>query len=273
MPRVIQSIDPFISTNDIDKGAHWASDLSDELEGTDFGVACLLPENLVEPWIQFEAGAVSRTIQKGKKGRVAPVLFGVQQSDLVDNPLGWFQSTNFDKEDMRKLMEDINRVNDSESLKPEILDGAFEKNWADLEGAVRAIMVEKRTTAFRAKQEKDLDEIVLLGKEQMKRLIAIEEKLSNLSKTDVRPQDQLVILNFLDGLCDFATGAQKSVARIESELAAGEQGIPARLESVKLGTGTLMKAIRKAQEGGGTLKGLRSAMPDLRRSVFCVESL
>jgi TIR domain len=129
LPRVIQRIEPYMSSNDIEKGTRWSSEIAQQLDETDYGVVCLVPENLQAPWIQFEAGAVSKSL---KKAKVSPILFGVNKADLADNPLRWFQCTDFRKEDMRKLMQDMNKAEGTEPLKSSILEGAFDKYWGDL---------------------------------------------------------------------------------------------------------------------------------------------
>jgi hypothetical protein len=49
-----------MSAADIDKGAKWSTEISRELEQANFAVSCLTPENLNEPWLLFEAGALSK---------------------------------------------------------------------------------------------------------------------------------------------------------------------------------------------------------------------
>ena len=68
LPDVIQAVKPWLSAEDIDKGARWSSDLAHELEDAHVGVICLTPENLEEPWIHFEAGALSKTTRKHPSG-------------------------------------------------------------------------------------------------------------------------------------------------------------------------------------------------------------
>jgi len=96
LPMVIQSIDPYVSSEDIDKGTRWSSDIAKELEDSSYGIICITPDNLSAPWINFEAGALSKSIDKS---RVSPFLFSVKRSE-VQGPLVQFQSTIFDKADV-----------------------------------------------------------------------------------------------------------------------------------------------------------------------------
>lgn len=83
LPNVLQGVKPFVSAKDIDKGVNWIATLTAELETTDFGVVCVNAENIGSPWLNYEAGAIARSVDS----RVCPVLHGLDKSD-VHPPLG-----------------------------------------------------------------------------------------------------------------------------------------------------------------------------------------
>ncbi len=64
LPNVIQAVEPWMSETDIAKGARWGMDMARELDETRVGIICLTPENLNAPWILFEAGALSKTLEE-----------------------------------------------------------------------------------------------------------------------------------------------------------------------------------------------------------------
>ena len=99
LPLVLQSVRPFVSSEDLRKGTRWLLDVSRELEATNFGILCLTDENKNAPWILFEAGALSKMLELS---RVSPFLIGLNKSDL-SGPLSNFQATEFDKDDVRRL--------------------------------------------------------------------------------------------------------------------------------------------------------------------------
>jgi hypothetical protein len=49
LPYVIQAVDPFVSSGDINKGERWGDVLAEELEDTEFGIICLTPYNVKAP--------------------------------------------------------------------------------------------------------------------------------------------------------------------------------------------------------------------------------
>jgi hypothetical protein len=125
LPSVIQTVEPFLSTEDIDKGSLWFGELTKELETTKFGVTCLTTKNLTAPWILFEAGALSKAIDSS---RVCTLLIGLSPS-AVQGPLAQFQATLPNKEDMRKLVKSMNTALADKALNESKLDKAFEKWW------------------------------------------------------------------------------------------------------------------------------------------------
>ena len=141
LPDVIQSIDPYVSSEDIHKGTRWIMDISTELEKSAFGILCVTKDNLNAPWLNFEAGALSRS---AKKGRVAPFLFGVDLSEIKESPLGQFQATTFDKADVKKLLDSLNTAGDTPLLDKGRLNGAFGRLWPDLEARLNEIKPKSR---------------------------------------------------------------------------------------------------------------------------------
>jgi len=119
---VIQTIEPYVSTEDIDKGARWFTDISVQLEDTDFGIICLTPENLNAPWILFEAGALSKSIDRSK---VCPFLSELAPSDIV-GPLAQFQACTPTKDDMFRLLRTMNQALGERALEEAKLLKAFE---------------------------------------------------------------------------------------------------------------------------------------------------
>lgn len=134
LPSVIQAVVPYVSSEDIDKGTRWSSDIATELAESSFGILCVTQENLVAPWIHFEAGALSKSLEKAN---VTPFLYGVKRSE-VKGPLLQFQSTIFEKDDIHKLLKSLNqRLKEGERLKDEALRKSLDVWWPQLETAFK----------------------------------------------------------------------------------------------------------------------------------------
>lgn len=129
LPNVIQAIKPWMSDVDIDKGSRWSKDIALQLEESKVGIICLTPENLEAPWILFEAGALSKSLEKTY---VCPFLFKIDPSD-IKGPLVQFQATKANKNDTQKLLHTINQALEGEAIPKEKLDEAFEVWWPKFE--------------------------------------------------------------------------------------------------------------------------------------------
>ena len=53
-----------MSDTDIEKGARWENEISLRLAESDLGIICLTPDNLEEPWVLFEAGALAKKLKR-----------------------------------------------------------------------------------------------------------------------------------------------------------------------------------------------------------------
>ena len=136
LPNVIQAVDPWMSSSDIDKGARWSTEISTQLAESSFGIICLTPENLKSPWILFEAGALSKTIENTL---VCPYLFQVEPRD-VEWPLAQFQLTKAEMKDTLQLIHTINVAQgNKESLPESRIDVAFKRWWPILEQDLTSI--------------------------------------------------------------------------------------------------------------------------------------
>lgn len=139
LPSVIQSIVPYVSSEDIDKGARWSTDIAKELEDSTYGILCVTKENVHAPWLTFEAGALSKTMEKSS---VSPFLFDIKRSE-VSGPILQFQSTIFEKEDLKKLVSSLNKACGADNLSEERLEKAFSVWYPTLESQLNNLLSTK----------------------------------------------------------------------------------------------------------------------------------
>jgi hypothetical protein len=180
IPNVIQSAEPWIST-EIEKGARWADDLAWRLKDTRVGILCLTSENLESPWIHFEAGSLSKTVDKSF---VCPYLLNVDESS-VKYPLAQFQATKFDQADTLRLLQTINRAQGEGRLDESRLETVFHKWWPDFESLVLPILAsleaDNETPAPIRPEREMLEEILSLVREQ-RREPAVTANIPNFAE-------------------------------------------------------------------------------------------
>lgn len=136
IPCVIQSVEPYFSSADIDKGARWSTDIAKELQDASFGILCVTNENLSSAWLNFEAGALSKSIEQSK---VCPFLVDLKPSDIQDSPILQFQMANATKDDVFKLFKSINVNLGEAKLNEVVLGTTFETFWPKIEEALNDI--------------------------------------------------------------------------------------------------------------------------------------
>jgi hypothetical protein len=156
LPTVIQAVEPWMSESDIDRGARWSSEIATQLEEAQVGIICITPENVPSPSLHFEAGAISKALDKSL---VCTYLLDLEPTDLRW-PLATFQATRANKEDTKQLLMTINKALGEQALPSERLDKSFERWWPEL-----AVQIEKApssdTTAKSSRPDRELLEEIL----------------------------------------------------------------------------------------------------------------
>jgi hypothetical protein len=51
-----------MSKEDIEAGQRWSVEIESHLDASAIGIICVTPENQSEPWLNFEAGAISKKV-------------------------------------------------------------------------------------------------------------------------------------------------------------------------------------------------------------------
>jgi DNA-binding transcriptional ArsR family regulator len=128
LPSFLPGIEPWVSSVDIAKGVRWSHEIAKQLDDCNFGIVCVDPSNLKSNWLNFEAGALSKSLDNG---RVAPFLVGLIPSE-VDGPLSQFQMTTVSVSDVRRLIESINQAMGDNKLPIETLRDTFSLFWPAL---------------------------------------------------------------------------------------------------------------------------------------------
>lgn len=142
LPLVVQAAKPFVSSEDIRSGSRWLHELSGTLEEYSIGIACLTPENLDERWINFEAGALSKSVASS---RLMCLLIGMKPTDII-GPLSQFQITPYREHDVLKMVMSINESASESSTSEEVIRQTFAKFWPELQVKLDPITERVRST-------------------------------------------------------------------------------------------------------------------------------
>lgn len=180
LPRVIQGIRPWMSDADIGAGARWLAEVSTMLDATGIGVVCITPENVSSPWLNFEAGALSKVLDQS---RVCPVALGMSPGQ-VSGPLSQFQAVTLDKPGLLKVLATLNRTLDEKALPEGELIEIYEVWWPKLEEKLNGIPATHAPHKTR-QLEDQVEELLQISREQLRREnIRLEASRSRDEKLD-----------------------------------------------------------------------------------------
>jgi hypothetical protein len=173
---VIQSIEPFMSAEDIRAGQRWASEIGAKLAEVNFALLCLTPTNLDSKWIHFEAGAVSKNLAQG---RVSGLLLDVSATQ-IEFPLQQFQHTPLSKDALLKLVQELNK-HCAAPLPESRVQTSFQRGFPDFEKSlvqVRQVLAHEQKDSHPSRGTNDILTDVLTAQQGLAtKLDALEENV------------------------------------------------------------------------------------------------
>src|SRR4051794_15271507 len=97
LPDVIQALDDllWVSDADIESGANWSAAIGARLTTSTYGIICVTRENQGRPWLNFEAGAISKLA-----GNAVPVLVDFEDRSDLTGPMTQLQARTMTKAEM-----------------------------------------------------------------------------------------------------------------------------------------------------------------------------
>lgn len=141
----------------------------------------MTPENQTSTWINFEAGALSKQVEGGY---VVPFLIGMKTTDLI-SPLSQFQAViGNSKDDVQKLLFEINEISGGLAIPRERLERAFQRSWPEFENSIRgigAISLRGNISNKVQRSEADMTEEILLISRQLDHRMAEIERYALLA--------------------------------------------------------------------------------------------
>ncbi len=150
IPCIIQSVEVFFSPEDIEKGDNWDKTISNELSQCNYGIICLTSENTTAPWINFEAGAIAKSLDS----KITALMVNIKPSD-IKGPLSRYQATRFEKNDFFQLISAINKALET-PLEHNVLQNTFDTMWVTLEKEANGVIEQYSSVQSAQDENKDL---------------------------------------------------------------------------------------------------------------------
>jgi hypothetical protein len=176
LPRVIQAVEPWMSSEDIEKGNRWGADLANELTNTKAGIVCVTADNREAPWLNFEAGALSKTVDSTM---VCTYLYRLKTSD-IKGPLVQFQATEATKEDTWKLLTTLNKALQPKPLSEIVLSDTFAVLWPKLESKLNAITLNGADDTVARGTQDMLEELLDTARDQARMMNRLSASVNAL---------------------------------------------------------------------------------------------
>lgn len=231
LPDVLYFAKPWLSSAEIEAGQRWSPAIAAELQESNFGVICLTPDNLMAPWILFEAGAIAKAVDTS---RVVPLLFDVDFQD-ISGPLSQFQAKKISQEHIFDIVKSMNTASGN-LVEPDRLQKLFDKFWTDLEGSIAKIPAPAATAKTKRDQGEVLEELVVTVRgldNRLEELSSVMEDLVDSQFEDVE-QDSPVKVEITQELRNAMarlSPRERDILRLRHGL---DDGKPRRLREVGL---------------------------------------
>lgn len=133
----------WMSSESIKFGTFSMPKIAKALRESDKCISVITESNYESPWILYEAGAIAGhkdSLEVSEKSIVVPIVFdNIESEKLSTNPLRQFQFVIFSKENIHKLVKQINEETNSYS-DLEVLNDQFELNWTSLNKKIKEIL-------------------------------------------------------------------------------------------------------------------------------------
>jgi hypothetical protein len=163
LPLLFDRVEPWASDTDIAAGQRGLAQIEQELQGTQFGIVVVTAANQTAPWLNFEAGALSKSIPGDIDQRVVPLLVDLTGPTQLTGPLSQFQAKAASREGVLSLLLSLGAV---AGIDERVVEARFAAYWGDLETRLETAKADEATTrAQPVKPRRDatdlLDEILL----------------------------------------------------------------------------------------------------------------
>lgn len=140
LPLLLDPISPWASDTDIAAGQRGLAQIESELAQTSFGIVVVTPENQHAPWLNFEAGVLSKAVGDDPERRVIPLLVGLSSPTELTGPLAQFQAKVADESGVRDVVLSLASIAGIAEL---TVNARFSTFWPQLRDKIESAKAEE----------------------------------------------------------------------------------------------------------------------------------
>jgi hypothetical protein len=214
LPDILHYARPWLSESDIDAGERWGFKVAEELQATEFGIICVTRDNMNAPWLNFEAGALAKSIDGA---RVVPLLLDLGMQDIT-GPFAQFQAKKADLSGIKDILISLNR-NTKEAVPESRIQKYLDSYWPEFEEKLKLIPKSEFINSKPRSENQVLEELVSIVRSMDYRLRSIEDsKISiNSRHKDEEERSIAVPLKIVNAPLKFGTGKNFSGRQLSKE--------------------------------------------------------
>jgi len=155
----LPGLEPWVSADDIRHGSRWSSDLVKMLNQITFSIICVDPSNHQSQWLNFEMGAIAKSIGKWS---IKVFLYEITPNELR-GPLTQYQPVKVDKHDFLRLLEDLQAHFPHLEIPQDELEANLDEAWPDFYKAISLISLasSEESESLGERQDDDPDGVTL----------------------------------------------------------------------------------------------------------------
>ncbi|HIJ73409.1 MAG TPA: toll/interleukin-1 receptor domain-containing protein [Candidatus Hydrogenedentes bacterium] len=185
LPLVLHYLEPWLSEADIEAGERWAQSVAKELGSSNFGIICVTSENITSPWVLFEAGALTKSLEST---RVIPLLLDLEFSD-ISGPLAQFQAKKISRAGIGEVIQSIQKAAAEHAIPEARAKQLFDALWPELEKRLESIPDDAPAERHMRPQHEILEELVASVRALDSRIRDVEDLATGSPKHSRRLRD------------------------------------------------------------------------------------
>lgn len=202
--HMFDNIEPFVSKETIEFGTLSIPEIFRALSGSDFGFLIVTTQNQAEPWLNFEAGALAKSIAEDGDTRVVPLLIDFDSvGQLSPGPIANLQAQVVTENDLLQVVQMMARVL---SVDAATVAARWTAAWAafdeELQDVRKELAQPQEGPVHDRTVEDMLEELLALSRGQARRQIAPTAEPVNLAKHRTSADDARLIHAFSSTLID-----------------------------------------------------------------------
>ena len=157
LTHMFDNVVPFVSADDIEAGTPSIAEIHAQLAGTSFGILIVSQRNQTEPWLNFEAGSLAKTIPDDVDARVVPLLIDFSSTAQLQGPIANLQAVLATEDGVKRLMSQLGTAL---KVDPAVVSSRWQAGWDRFSTALEQARSEMASGGEDAPPERSVEDML-----------------------------------------------------------------------------------------------------------------